>query len=69
MVTIGVDQSLSDCEIIYEHRCLENINKPYKTAIQCDYKQQYKAILKQQWYPLLRVLLKIVQCHLANMWL
>ena len=48
MVTIGVDQSLSDCEIIYEHRCLENINKPYKTAIQCDYKQQYKAILKQQ---------------------
>ena len=33
--TIGIDQSLSNNDL-YEHRCLENINKLYKHAGKCD---------------------------------
>ena len=35
MVTIGVDQSLSN-SAVYEHRCLENIKKLYKSVGECD---------------------------------
>ena len=38
MVTIGVDQSLSN-STIYEHRCLENIKKLYKSVRKFDDQQ------------------------------
>ena len=47
MVDIGVEQSLSNC-VKYEHRCLENIKKLYKTEGKCDDKQQYKAIIEAE---------------------
>ena len=53
MVTIGIDQSLSNCEI-YKHRCLKNIKKIYTSSGKCDDQLQFKAIFKRQWYPLLR---------------
>ena len=31
---------------MYEHRCLENINKLYKSAGKCDDQQKYKVILE-----------------------
>ena len=31
---------------MYEHRYLENIKKLYKYAVECDYHQQYKAIIE-----------------------
>ena len=46
MVTIGIDQYLSN-SALYEHRCLENINRVYKSGGKCDYKQQYKAIIEE----------------------
>ena len=45
MVTIGVEQSLSN-SVMYKHRCLENIKKLYRTTGKCDDQQQYKAILE-----------------------
>ena len=45
MVTIGVDQLLSNIEM-YENRCLENIKKLYKYASKWYDKQKYKAIIK-----------------------
>ena len=45
MVTIVIDQSLSN-SAMYEHRCLENIKKLYKSDSKCDNQQQYKAILE-----------------------
>ena len=47
MVTIGVEQSLSDRNF-YKHRCLENINKLYKSACKCDDQKQYKAIIESE---------------------
>ena len=44
MVTILIDQFLSN-SLMYEHRCLENIHKLYKSDVKCDNRQQYKAIL------------------------
>ena len=38
MVIIGVDQSLSN-SALYEHRCLENIQKIYKSDGKCDDQQ------------------------------
>ena len=45
MPTIGIDQYLSN-SVMYEHICLENINKLYKTADKCGDKQRYQAILE-----------------------
>ena len=45
MFTIVVDQSLSN-STMYEHRCIENIKKLYKSAGKCDYQQHYKAIIE-----------------------
>ena len=45
MFTIGLDQLLSN-SYLYEHLCLENIKKLYKSAGKCDYQYQYKAILE-----------------------
>ena len=45
MVTFGIDQSLSN-SAMYEHRCLENIKKLYKSASKCDNQNQYKSILE-----------------------
>ena len=45
MVIIGVDQYLSTSDL-YEHQCLENIKKLYKSAGKCDDKHQYKSILE-----------------------
>ena len=45
MFTIRVDQSLSD-NAMYEHRCLEIINRLYKSARRYDDLQQYKAIIE-----------------------
>ena len=44
MFTIGVYKLLSNSDL-YEHRCLQNITKLYKSSGKCDYQQQYKAIL------------------------
>ena len=40
MVAIGLDQSLSN-NALYEHRCLENIKKLYKSYEKCDNQQKY----------------------------
>ena len=45
MVAIGIYQSLSNSDL-YEHRCLENINKLYKNAGTCDYQQKYKSTIE-----------------------
>ena len=45
MVTIGIDKSLSNSSM-YEHICLENIKKIYKTAGKCDNQQRYKSIIE-----------------------
>ena len=44
MVTIGVDQLLSNSDL-EEHRCLENIKKLYKSAGKCDNQSQYNSII------------------------
>ena len=44
MVTIVVDQYLIS-SAMYEHRCLEDIKKLYKSVGKSEYQQQYKAIL------------------------
>ena len=44
MISIGINQSLSN-SAMYEHRCLKNIKKLYKTTVKCEYQQQYKAII------------------------
>ena len=43
MVHIGVYQSLSNIAM-YEHRCLENIKKLYKSGGKFDDQQQYRDI-------------------------
>ena len=43
--TIGIDQSLSNSGI-YEHKCLENINKLYKQCGKCNDQQQLKDIIE-----------------------
>ena len=47
MVTIGIDQSLSN-SAFYEHRFLENINKLYKSYGKFDNQQQYKDIIEAE---------------------
>ena len=44
MKTIGIDQSLIISDL-FEHRCLQNINKLYKHAGKCDNQQLLKYIL------------------------
>ena len=44
-VTIGIDKILIN-SAMYEHRCLENINKLYTSSGKCKYQQQYKSILE-----------------------
>ena len=51
--TIGIDQSLSNNDL-YEHKCLENINKLYKRSGKFDDQQQSKDILKEIWFLLLK---------------
>ena len=43
--TIGIDQSLSN-DVIYGHKCLENLKKLYKKSGKCDDQQQIKDILE-----------------------
>ena len=45
MVTIRFDQLLSSCEM-YEHGCLEIINKLYKSTGKYNDKLQFKAIIE-----------------------
>ena len=45
MITIGVEKDPSN-SAMYEHQCLENIKKIYKSTGKCDYQQQYKTILE-----------------------
>ena len=47
MVAIVVDQSLSN-SVLYEHSCLENINKLYKTIGKCENQKQYKTNIKSE---------------------
>ena len=47
MVTIGVDQSLSNI-VMYEHICLENTNKLYTSSGNCDEQQYCKAIIESE---------------------
>ena len=44
-VIIGADQSLSN-SVLYEQRYCENTKKLYKYDGNCDYQQQYEAILE-----------------------
>ena len=44
MVTVGI-YKLSSNSAMYEHRCLENINKLYTSAGKFNHQEQYKAIL------------------------
>ena len=43
--TIAINPSLSN-NVIYEHKCLENIKTLYKQAGKCDNQQQFKDILE-----------------------
>ena len=43
--TIGIEKSLSD-NSLFEHKCLQNINKLYKHAGKCNDQQQFKDILE-----------------------
>ena len=45
MFTVGFEQSLSN-SVMCEHRCMENIKKLYKSAVNFDYQKQYKAIIE-----------------------
>ena len=45
MVAIGLDK-LSSNSVLYEHICLGNINKLYKSDGKCDNQQQYKDIIE-----------------------
>ena len=47
MVAIGFNQKLSNC-VLYEHGCLEDIKKLYKTSGKCDDQQQHKAIIEAE---------------------
>ena len=49
MLTIGVDQNLSNIAM-YEHTCLENIKKLYKSAGKWDYQQHYKALIESAMF-------------------
>ena len=42
---IHIDQSLSN-NALYEHKCLQKINKLYKHYGKCDDQQQFKGILE-----------------------
>ena len=43
--TIGIDQYLSN-NALNEHKCLQNINKLYKHAGNCDAQQQLRDIIE-----------------------
>ena len=43
--TIGIEQSLSK-NVLYEQKCLQNINNLYKHAGKCDNQKQFKYIIK-----------------------
>ena len=43
--TIGIDKSLRN-NSIFEHKCLQNINKLYKHVGKCDDQQQFKDIIE-----------------------
>ena len=45
MNTFGIDQSLIN-SILFEHRCLQNINKIHKHYGKCEKQEQFKDILK-----------------------
>ena len=45
MVIIGMYKLLSNSDL-YEHRCLENIKKLYKSAGKCDDQHQSKSIIE-----------------------
>ena len=47
MVTIGVEQQLSDNDW-YKHICLEKNKKLYKPSNKCDVQYKYKAILEAE---------------------
>ena len=68
MVTIGVDQSLSNCAR-YEHICLEKLISYTSLLTNMIINNRTRALLKHKWSPLLKNLLTIVQCNLSNLWL
>ena len=45
MVAIGIDQQLRN-STLYEHICLENIKKLYKTTGKCEDQQKYKVMIE-----------------------
>ena len=53
MVTIGVEQYLSDNDL-YEHRCLENNKKLYKPSDKFDDQQKFKAIIEAEIFSITR---------------
>ena len=51
---------------MYEHTCLENVNKLYKTTGKCDDKKQYKAIFEASLVSTPEGFTEKIQCHLAH---
>ena len=50
MVNIGLNQLLRNSAMC-EHRCLENINKLYKSSVKIDNKQNYKYMIESVMVP------------------
>ena len=49
---VGIDQPLSN-SAIFEHRCLQNINKLYKHSGKCDTNKNSSIFLRPRWFLLL----------------
>ena len=57
MANIGVDKSLGKISL-YEHRCLEKIKKSKNILVNMMINSIIKLLLKHQWFPPLKKLLK-----------
>ena len=64
----NVDQSLSN-SALYGHRCLEKSKNYTKRLANVMIKSSIMKWLNTPWYPLLKDLLKTVQCHMENLFL
>ena len=64
VVTIGVDQSLSN-SYLHEHRCMEKLISYTNPLVNVMINNRIIPFLEHKWSPLLRNLLTTVQFHLA----
>ena len=47
--TIGIDYSLRN-NALFEHKCLQKINKLYKHSVKCDDQQHFKDVLEDYMF-------------------